>query len=943
MARKVLLIGWDGADWKVAGPMMDAGKMPNLLHLVERGVMGNLATLSPSLSPMLWTSIATGKRPFKHGVLGFTEPNPQGGGIRPITTLSRKTRAIWNILQLEGKTSNVVGWWPSHPAEPILGVMVSNHYQRAIAPLEKPWPVRPGTIHPERLIKPLAKLRLHPQELTPEHILPFIPRAAEINQEKDKRLVSLAKIIADCTSIHAAATALVQLEPWDFMAVYYDALDHFSHGFMRYRPPRMQNVSEKDFEIYQDVVEGGYRFHDMMLGVLLHLAGEDTTVILMSDHGFHPDHLRPSSVPHEPAGPAAQHRQHGIFVMAGEGIKQDERIYGANLMDVTPTILALYGLPVGKDMDGKVLVNAFTEPPQVDTIASWEQVQGDDGRHASDALIDPVEAQEAINQLAALGYIAKPDDDSEKAVAQTLRELRYNEARSYMDANRHTEAVAMMEKLVSDWPDEYRFTIQLVMCYQSLGRTAEARAALDSLLERRTRNATLAAEKLRVWQKEHAGIKIEDLEEKERRKLQQELLEMQREASQNPFAVECLQGIQLLAEGDPEGALVYFQNAELINDKASNVHIEKGKALLALNRPEQAEESFGRALEIDSESIAGHLGLCRSLLKRRQNRAAAEAALNAVGLLYYNPTGHFLLGVALHRMNRIPRAIEAFKVCLTQNPNYVLAHKRLAHIYEKRISNPSAADEHRRLAQEAKRRVQDLRDGIVLPGEQEISGAGMASDQDILGVGEDILTEMTTPLAETIVIVSGLPRSGTSMMMQMLEAGGLPILTDGQRRADAHNERGYYEFTPAANIQRDNSWIQQAKGKAVKVVAQLLPAIPRSEELTGRVIFMQRDLSEVVTSQRDMLTAQGKKGADLDDIRLRVVFSRQLRRIQKLLAVGQFPVLYVSHRACIKDPVEVAARVNSFLGGTLNEQAMAAAIDPNLYYHRSEVDNASRG
>jgi len=92
------------------------------------------------LSPMLWTSIATGQRPHKHGIHGFTEPAPDGRSLRPITVLSRKVKALWNILNQNGVRTNVVGWWPSHPAEPLNGVMISNHYQRAKANLDQPWP-----------------------------------------------------------------------------------------------------------------------------------------------------------------------------------------------------------------------------------------------------------------------------------------------------------------------------------------------------------------------------------------------------------------------------------------------------------------------------------------------------------------------------------------------------------------------------------------------------------------------------------------------------------------------------------------------------------------------------------------------------------------------------------------------------------------------------------
>ncbi|MGB4905330.1 MAG: alkaline phosphatase family protein, partial [Saprospiraceae bacterium] len=127
-ARKVLVIGWDAADWKVLNPLMDQGLMPNLTKLVDSGVMGRIATLDPPLSPTLWTSIATGKRPYKHGIHGFVEPTPNGKGIRPINITGRKVKAIWNILNQHNMKTNVIGWWPSHPAEPVNGIYVSDFY-----------------------------------------------------------------------------------------------------------------------------------------------------------------------------------------------------------------------------------------------------------------------------------------------------------------------------------------------------------------------------------------------------------------------------------------------------------------------------------------------------------------------------------------------------------------------------------------------------------------------------------------------------------------------------------------------------------------------------------------------------------------------------------------------------------------------------------------------
>jgi len=262
MHPKVLLVGWDAADWKVIHPLIDTGKMPNVRRLVEQGAMGQMATLHPPLSPMLWTSIATGKRPFKHGVHGFSEPTPDGRGVQPVTNLSRKSKALWNIFSQNELRSIVIGWWPSHPAEPINGVMVSDRYHRAGSPLAEGWPLAAHTVHPPELAQTLAGLRMHPDQLLPEMIEPFIPLAKEIDQDRDRRLGVCMGTLAECMSIHSAAMWLLDNQPWDFFAVYFDSIDHFCHGFMKYHPPRQSWIPERDFELYHNVVTRAYQFHD---------------------------------------------------------------------------------------------------------------------------------------------------------------------------------------------------------------------------------------------------------------------------------------------------------------------------------------------------------------------------------------------------------------------------------------------------------------------------------------------------------------------------------------------------------------------------------------------------------------------------------------------------------------------------------------------------------
>ena len=355
--RRILLVGWDAADWKVIRPQLEQGRMPHLGRLIADGVSGNLATIYPPLSPMLWTSIATGKRPPKHGVLGFAEPLPDGSGVRPVSSLSRTAKASWNILNQNNRRSAVVGWWPSQPVEPIDGVMVSNAFTKAGVDPEAP-PLAAGMVHPPEWSNRLAELRVTAREVPSQVLRLFVPELEKVDQDQDKGLHTLAKLIADAMTTHAAATEVIEHAEWDFAAVYYDTIDHISHAFMKFYPPRLDWVPEDVFTLYQHVVGATYRYQDAMLGRLIELTGPETTVIVVSDHGFKSDDRRPAYIPPEAAGPAVEHRHFGMICMRGPGIRQGETLYGASVLDIAPTVLHLFGLPVGRDMDGHVLTTA---------------------------------------------------------------------------------------------------------------------------------------------------------------------------------------------------------------------------------------------------------------------------------------------------------------------------------------------------------------------------------------------------------------------------------------------------------------------------------------------------------------------------------------------------------------------------------------------------------
>lgn len=913
LAKKVLLIGWDAADWKMINPLVDAGEMPALERLINNGVMGNLATLEPPFSPMLWTSIATGKRPDKHGILGFTEPDPNTGGVRPVSCTSRKVKAIWNILTQKGYKTNVIGWWPSHPAEPVNGVTVSNFYQRAGAGIEKPWPMVAGTVHPENLADTFKNLRIHPDELTEQHILPFIPNAAKIDQDKDPRLGMLSKIIADCATIHAAATWTMENTEWDFMGVYFDAIDHFGHGFMKFHPPQLPGLPTEIYEMYKDVMVSGYKFHDMMLGRLLQLAGEDTTVILMSDHGFHSDHLRPLSLPDEPAAPAMEHRPYGIFCMKGPNIKKDERIYGATLLDICPTLLTLFGLPTGADMDGHPLVQAFDCEINPERIPSWEDVSGECGMHPDGIKEDPYAAQEALEQLVQLGYIEDPGEDKQKAVEKTITESQYNLGRVYIGSNRYQLALPIFEELYKKNPDEVRFAQRLAACYQQLKETKKCKKLIGEikilLVKKQEEKKKIALEEL---------DKNEEVKSEEKEKIKKNILARKKE---NFPALDLLEGTILLGENKIEEAMQLFQKAEEQAPSLPNLYLQIGRGYLQLKKFEDAERAFSKALSIDGDSAQAHHGIGVSFLRQKKYEEAIDACLNAVGLMYHFPFAHYHLGEALAAIGEYQQAAQAFEVCLSMAPNISKARNWLIEIYSKYLGEQSKADE---IAQR----------GIIVPKENDTNTVNKEQAKEVFQQkAEQHKKELKEKSLGEIIIVSGLPRSGTSMMMQMLDKGGLPIFTDKKRTADESNPKGYYEHEAVKNLARDKSFIKNAAGKCVKVISQLLVHLP--PRYTYKVLFMERDLQEVVTSQHKMLVRDGKAKEGNYPMGLELAFKNNLERI-KIWAAKNYNVaiLYISYKDTIKNPKKQAIEINDFLEKNLDIEKMTAAVDSSLYRNK---------
>ena len=653
LAQRVLLIGWDAADWQMIRPLMDKGQMPTLQRMLGQGVWGNLATLQPILSPMLWTSIATGKTAERHGIHGFTEPLPDGSGIRSVSSLSRKCKAIWNILSQREMRSHVVGWYASHPAEPIQGTLVSNQFEHPVGGPDQPWPVPPGAVHPPEMAERLAGLRVHPTEIDATAVLPFLPDAKRLMEKNDPRLRKFRALLAQTASIHAVATELLAGDDWDFGAVYYEGIDRFGHEFMEFHPPKMEQVSQEDFEAYRHAMVGIYRFHDMMLDTLLRLVGDDTTVILLSDHGYYSDHLRPD--PREgKAGPTDWHRPFGMVAMQGPGIKAGEQLYGASLLDVTPTVLRLLGLPVGADMAGRPWIEAFDQTLEADRIMSWESVEGESGQHPADAMEDPAAQRAALQQLIDLGYVEAPGDDIKQTIEDTEANNAMNLCASLTSVGKHEAALAILEGLPERFGQQSAVQLQTALCYLATGQVPRARQIAETLAQ----------------------------------------------SEGGPTRARMLLGVIAMSAHRYDEAKQHFEAVEATQPRLPGLLTRLGGVYLKTEQYPQAEQAFLRALQVDPDSAVALDGLAETCLALGRADEALDHALAAVGLVHHFPRGHLHVGQALAALGDRERAILALELCLSQSSKFAIAHQTLADLYRD-AGRESDATEQDYLAAEA--------------------------------------------------------------------------------------------------------------------------------------------------------------------------------------------------------------------------------------------------
>lgn len=406
--HRVYLIGLDGASWNLIEQPLREGKLPNFQRLIQGGSYGPLQSFTPTKSPVLWTSIATGKTQLKHGIGNFTAE--KDGQMIPVSGGQRITKAFWNILTDYGISTGVVNWWVTWPPEKVDGYMVSDRWRNGNP---KKFPDMKLT-YPDNLIEELPKVGVSKDRFLEECVKFGLPTAvppAAKSKNVDQLYDGYKTYWGQDKAVREACRRLTEKHPVEVFGVVFRIIDVSSHLYWTYLDQKLVDemrakqeqgkMTPEDLKqidaAFVKIIEPVYIYADKILGDFLKHQDKDTTYIICSDHGFKFEEGRygHSSMKTPPDG---------VVILNGPAFRKNNRIEHATLLDITPTLLYLEGIPIGRDMDGKVLFSAFNPeflkkyPPTL--VASHDKGMRQKGEAASSEM-----DKEILEDLRSLGYI----------------------------------------------------------------------------------------------------------------------------------------------------------------------------------------------------------------------------------------------------------------------------------------------------------------------------------------------------------------------------------------------------------------------------------------------------------------------------------------------------------------------------------------------------------
>lgn len=443
----MLLIGVDGFEWNVILPMVERGELPTIAAMMEEGNFGALSTMKPTLSPIIWTTIATGRPMEDHGILGFSKevplaerrPNMTVQDVELYDNSDRKTKAIWNIASDAGKKVGVIGWWMTYPAEPINGLMVSQTNANEDLQIQygtKIWkggfrPNTPGQVYPEAIEPRIVRQADEVGETLEADLEAIFGSFPHPLSPLGQRLWDNTRwsFKSDATYLRIALDAMQDSgEPYDLMCVYLGGPDVAGHRFWRYYEPEVfdDKPGPTEMDNLGDVIEDYYRWTDTALGQLREAAGPDARVLIVADHGMHAvnqqNRFDPDEIPmyvnsgHHMTAPP------GVFLAAGPdlvdgpttdatSVRRAELANAGSVFDVAGTVLTLLNLPIGQNFQGGIHKSAieptFLERFPAASVPTHDDQAFLDGRKSLETLAGGLDTTAVLQRLGELGYLGE--------------------------------------------------------------------------------------------------------------------------------------------------------------------------------------------------------------------------------------------------------------------------------------------------------------------------------------------------------------------------------------------------------------------------------------------------------------------------------------------------------------------------------------------------------
>ncbi|HEX7150073.1 MAG TPA: alkaline phosphatase family protein [Thermoanaerobaculia bacterium] len=412
VAGRVAIFAIDGADWELLSELADDGRIPNIAALARGGTTASLQTIQPTVSPLVWTTAATGVTPDRHGVIDFIDHSRKA----PVDSNTRRAPAVWDIAEAFGRQALVVNWWTAWPPLPDHATV-----------FDTPVVMVDDAIHPQQLSSRVDRLAVPVNTIGYDQVRRFLnitateyQRGLESNNPNEPVNV-MRNVLAKTWTDHRVGIDLYQEQQPLLFMMSFEGTDVVNHIGAPFHPPYREGMSQEGYRRYWPTVANYYSEVDRLIGEWMKVRTDDTTVILVSAHGFRWGKNRPRTMA---TGRAAlsDHRNPGVFIAYGNHVAASRGNHTISLYDLVPTVLAILGLPQSSDMPGKVATWALTDIQPVESVrvVSYGEFFGE--RPISGAAVNPQRYQA---ELQAFGHLTDPtraaqpvfDDDDEPQLA----------------------------------------------------------------------------------------------------------------------------------------------------------------------------------------------------------------------------------------------------------------------------------------------------------------------------------------------------------------------------------------------------------------------------------------------------------------------------------------------------------------------------------------------